>query len=307
MKESRKVSIRGGFSDRNKIKPLNTVIQYESLDDHSRNSIAILVVKIIQRTLDYVGYNSRHDLAEELLMRIFNEPVELHSYPDLDKVSNELRDVCLHGDYDEVLTMIETLSEIADKYEGAYDDDRKRFDTYGSLWDNEGNEITEFPSVYDYFNELFEEEFIGYKFVDRQICKITSQTEIDSILESLKTPYDNVNNHMKKAISLLKETGEHDYKNSIKESIVALECLLNIVLGTEGLTLGKAINEYAKRVDIHPALKESISSLYGFSSDSSGIRHDGNKKDYNEGFDEAKLILVNTSAFINYIISTKKD
>lgn len=57
---------------------------------------------------------------------------------------------------------------------------------------------------------------------------------------------------------------------------------------------------------MHPALKQSISSFYGFTSDSSGIRHDTNKTDFNEEFDEAKLILVNTSAFINYIITTKK-
>lgn len=85
-RQVKKVSIRGGFSDRNKIKPLNTVIQYESLDEHSRNAIAILVVKIIQKLKGYVGYSHEHELATELLMKIFNDPVSLDSYPDLKKV-----------------------------------------------------------------------------------------------------------------------------------------------------------------------------------------------------------------------------
>ena len=49
MNNIKKVSVRGGFSDRNKIKPLNTVIQFESLDEHSRNAIAILVLNFIGR------------------------------------------------------------------------------------------------------------------------------------------------------------------------------------------------------------------------------------------------------------------
>lgn len=101
--------------------------------------------------------------------------------------------------------------------------------------------------------------------------------------------------------------GNHDYKNSIKESILALECLFNIILDEKGLELGKALKKYFETIAIHPALKESISKLYGFASDSTGIRHDTNKESNNEGFDEAKLVLVNTSGFINFIISTKED
>ena len=70
MNNIKKVSVRGGFSDRNKIKPLNTVIQFESLDEHSRNAIAILVLNFIWRMEGYVGYNSNHELAK-VLLKIF--------------------------------------------------------------------------------------------------------------------------------------------------------------------------------------------------------------------------------------------
>ena len=302
-KQWKKVSIRNGFSDRNRINPLNTVIQYKSLDEHSRNAIAILIGKAIQDMLEHVRqisqnqhpfnlnmlYDFQHELAKELRERIFNEPVPLDVSLDLNEISNDLTSVCLKGDYDEVLSLVEKLSQIYDEYRNT-----KHY------------EICSLP-IYDEFNKLFEKECIGYKFINKQICKITSQVEIESITTSLKTPHDMVNQHIKKAISFIKEIGQHDYKNSIKESVLALECLLNIVLEKNGISLGKAIDEYAERIDMHPAFKESISKLYGFSSDSPGIRHGGNKRDFNEGFDEAKLVLVNTSGFINYIISKNKN
>ena len=43
MTEVKKVQIRGGFSDRNKIQPLNTEIQLRDLDERTRNALANLV------------------------------------------------------------------------------------------------------------------------------------------------------------------------------------------------------------------------------------------------------------------------
>lgn len=295
---NKKINIRGGFSDRNKIKPLNTIIQYESLDEHTRNSILIMISKIIERLENFVGCSNGYELAKILLVKIFNEPVLSGEYHDLKYVSRNIGNICLHGDYDDVLTMFESICQLVQEYEKEYKREKNPFQSY-----DDGNDNLWF----DLANQLFEKEFVGYKFVNEQICKITSQTEIDSIMEAVTTPYTKVNEHIQNAISLLKETGIRDYKNSIKESVLSLECLLNIVLEQKGLVLSNALNLYFKNVDIHPALKESLSKLYAFASDSSGIRHDTNKIDYNVGFNEAKLILVTVSGFINYIIPTKKD
>lgn len=82
-KQPKKINIRGGFSDRNKIKPLNNIIQYKSLDEHTRNSISIMISKIIERLVYFIGYSDRYKLAKELLMRLFNEPVLVGEYPNL--------------------------------------------------------------------------------------------------------------------------------------------------------------------------------------------------------------------------------
>lgn len=45
MSEVKKVKIRNGFSDRNKIQPLNTEIQLHDLDERTRNALANLIQK----------------------------------------------------------------------------------------------------------------------------------------------------------------------------------------------------------------------------------------------------------------------
>ena len=79
------------------------------------------------------------------------------------------------------------------------------------------------------------------------------------------------------------------------------------MLETEKLTLNEAITQYCKKNErIHGALGQAIIRFYGYASDEAGIRHDTNNKNHEEGYDEAKLILVGTSAFINYILSTSE-
>ena len=48
MNEVKKVQIRGGFSDRNKIQPLNTEIQLHDLDERTRHALANLVWNSVQ-------------------------------------------------------------------------------------------------------------------------------------------------------------------------------------------------------------------------------------------------------------------
>ena len=65
------------------------------------------------------------------------------------------------------------------------------------------------------------------------------------------------------------------------------------------------INAYSKNnARMHPALIKSLADFYGYASDAAGIRHDANNRDFEEGYEEAKMILVNMSSFVNYLITT---
>ena len=92
-----------------------------------------------------------------------------------------------------------------------------------------------------------------------------------------------------------------DYRNSIKESISAVEALCNIITGNSSATLGKALSEIEKKHNLHPALKNAFSSLYGWTCDAGGIRHALEENNTIVEFEDAKFMLVSCSAFINYL------
>ena len=56
------------------------------------------------------------------------------------------------------------------------------------------------------------------------------------------------------------------------------------------------------RIKIHSALERGFKQIYGYTSDSDGIRH-GLMEEPTCDFEDAKFMLVSCSAFINYLIA----
>lgn len=154
------------------------------------------------------------------------------------------------------------------------------------------------------YNDLFEAEKSGYRFLNGELSPITNQEEIESLEKAGETPFDSVNKHIKKAIALYSDISSPDYENSVKESISAVEALCSIITGATGsqATLGKMLKHLEdKGVNIPRAMKSAYSSLYGYTSDEGGIRH-GSMEFKDVPAEDAKYMLVSCSAFINYLI-----
>ena len=154
----------------------------------------------------------------------------------------------------------------------------------------------------DYCNSILESELSVYRFVGGRITQITSEQEISEIEEALTTPLDAVRIHLKSALDLLSDRQAPDYRNSIKESISAVEAICKKITEDSKATLGQCLKKVEDTIGLHPALKSSFSSLYGYTSSAEGIRHalmDAPSLD----FDDAKFMLVSCSAFVNYLTS----
>ncbi len=133
--------------------------------------------------------------------------------------------------------------------------------------------------------------------------RITSEEEISEIEEALKKsgPLSNVHEHLKRALELLADRKSPDYRNSIKESISAVEALCKLITGDKSATLGKALEKMEGKIKLHPALKKAFISLYGYTSDADGIRH-ALLEESNLDFEDAKFMLIVCPAFINYLV-----
>ena len=168
-------------------------------------------------------------------------------------------------------------------------------------------ENLEEPVIKDLFkimvNESLEEEFSGYRVVDNVIMPITSEDEIETVETAISksSPFKGVHIHLEAAAKYLSQKKKPDYRNSIKESILAVESLAKEITEKPNATLGDALKILEKNHDISKTLKQSFSKLYGYSSSDDGIRH-ALLEESKVSFAEAKFMFIACSAFINYLI-----
>jgi len=101
-------------------------------------------------------------------------------------------------------------------------------------------------------------------------------------------------------LSKLSDRKNPDYRNSIKESISAVEAMAVIISGRSGATLGDALKVIKDTIGLHSALEKGFLAIYGYTSDADGIRH-AMLSESKCDFEDAKYMLVSCSAFVNYL------
>lgn len=292
MSESKKVQVRGGFSDRRGIKPLNTKMQLDELDKRTRIGIANLLREWYD---DGKFALYRFAFCERLLKDIYSEFVDDQSRYIIRCQNNQFIESYIYlpisaNSYDEVLTIVE--------YTTNYFIQWQKLQYHGGI---------HYYDLIDYkaeINELFQREYVGYRFIDGEITPISDDIEVAEIEKSLDIEFQGCKSHIRKALGFLSDRENPDYKNSIKESISAVESICQIIAQNSKATLGEALKKLEEHgVKIHEAMKKSFSSLYGYTSDEGGIRHCEGMFESNVTFEEAKFMLVSCSAFVNYLIS----
>lgn len=161
-----------------------------------------------------------------------------------------------------------------------------------------------FLKIVNDFIQMLNNTFIrlnyGYRVVEDQIVEITDDEEIRTIETALKQTTA-VKTHLTGALKLLSDRSKPDYRNSIKESITAVEALCREI--TDETTLGAALNKLeTKGVRIPSSLKSAFDKLYHYTNnEKTGIRHALMDETDVPQYDEAKFMLVACSAFINYL------
>ena len=290
--EKFEIHIKGGFSERKKLKSFSDIVQTNNLNERTRNKLFSIIRDII------VELSSCVDGCLDVLIEYIYE--ELFS---LTKAHIPLNYSKIHYDYDKV---IDILYDIYSNYEY-----NEVFDFIEGLIKavNSVDQIN--PYIYKYefqvvarCNKTFIEENVNYRIVNNIITDLVSENEIKEIDNIINNKNKVVSNHVEKALELLYQS--KDYDNSIKESISAVEGMCQILTGNDNATLGDCLKKL--KDSIHPAMKDAFLKLYGYTSDANGIRHANGLGEGDSTFAEAKYMLVSCSSFINYLSeSIKKD
>ena len=152
-------------------------------------------------------------------------------------------------------------------------------------------------------NSAFERLNFAYRIINDEIVEITSEQEIKTIETAIDNSARNVKMHLNRALELYAQRPDGDYRNSIKESISAVEAFCREKTGEN--TLGKALNKLEKNGIVFPdVLKHAFDKLYAYTNQSdAGIRHAlmDDTGVYTPKAEEAIFMLVSCSAFINYL------
>ncbi len=282
------VRLRGGFSDVSGISPSDKTIQLEEFSDDTRTRISNKLYELLERAFNYSerSYLEQDSFCRDLLNDVFCQRNSLSyrgSYLWMQEF-RKINEAVEQTAFNEVLDIVEYICRWIDS---------NRYCAYAK---RRGE------SFFAEFNRLFEQEYVGYRFVNGRIVAISDETEIVTIEEACHNPIDGCRVQLQKALDFLADRENRDYKNSIKESISAVESICQVIVGDDNTTLGKALGKLEERgLVIHPSLKQAFIKLYGFSSDQGGIRHAEGMYESKVTFEEAKFMLVSCSAFINYL------
>ena len=273
------------FSERYGYKPVRNLIQLDSMDEALRNGLWSLLKihcwDFVRAEAVYGGYylsdGRNHEimtLCENLWLDYFRKP--------LDQLNNDwaitlrwLREYFFNCQWHEVYDFIEFVASHYNRHQF-----RGRFT--------------------EACNSLLEKDMSAYRFVDGVITRITEEQEVAEIEQAMETSRSPVKDHLRRALEMLSDRKSPDYRNSIKESISAVESLVKVILKSDKGTLGELIKKLEDEIGLHPALKAAFGNLYGYTSDEGGIRHALMEADRVD-FIDAKFMLVICSTFINFV------
>jgi hypothetical protein len=248
------------------------------MDEPLRNSLWTLLDIFFwsARRGGYLSYTPPKNIALPIWIHYFKKPID--TIPDhWDVVIFGLRKYFFECDWNEAYDFIEFMANL----------DEPDTDDFVSLC-----------------NQRLEQELAAYRFVGYRITEITSADEISEIEEALTAEpkaLRGARTHLKAALDHLADRASPDYRNSIKESISAVEAVARAITGSP-TTLAPALKMLKDKLGLHPALEGAFTKMYGYTSDADGIRH-ALMEESDLTFEDAKFMLVSCSAFMNYLIA----
>jgi len=271
------------FSRRKGIRELVKVIQLESMDDELRNRLWTAItshVLLRSECQQVLSLSQTMTASEQVATRVWTEYLKLPR---------------------------DSMPRYLQRASSAYEEIRRQFFSSEWWWVYDFVEFltTEMPSEWregfaEEANAILESENAAYRLVASEIVEITSGLEIQAIEDALATPCHEASKHLARGLELLSDKKNRDYRNSIKESISAVESVCRAIAGSPKASLGGCLKTISEKGRLHPAMRDAFLKLYGFTSDEGGIRHSLTEQSLEPGFSEAKFMLVASSAFVSF-------
>ena len=265
------------FSQRKGLRPVLEVIQADSMNVGLRNSLWNALDLALWSREDFIfkryGEAEIVPLSRALWFNYFKKPLD--SRPGRNNI---------------------VLSEIR-----AYFFECEWFEAYDFIEFVLAYYEQSIPHLSELVNSVLGRELSAFRFVSGHLTDITDTQELAMLNDALKdSRFSGVTAHLQRGFELYADRENPDYRNSIKESISAVESMARIVSENPKATLGDALKAIEKRGSLHHALKDGFSKLYGYTSDEGGIRH-AMLDEPNLNAADARYFMLSCTSFVNYL------
>lgn len=266
------------FSQRIGAVETQSIIQLETMSDTLRNTIWNFIVSLFDE-----GESGWQQIVESSALFFFKLPID--ELPIYNKQRREwIKKLFYRMQWYEVYDYAEFIAENSERING--------------------QTIMQRDRIHAVLNRIFEEELSGYRFVAGELVPLSGPEEIAAIENALAVTstsgLSGAHTHISTALQLMAKRPDPDYRNSIKESISAVEALAKQLGTSDSQGLAGALTELGKKIPIHGGMRAGLLNLYGYTSDEGGIRH-AMLEEPNLGYDEAKYMAVACSAFVNFL------
>ena len=159
----------------------------------------------------------------------------------------------------------------------------------------------------DLCNKVLSREKSQFRIAGGIFVRIASEHEFQEVSKSIENDMSlGVAEHIKTAAQLYSRYPEPDYRNSVKESISAVESAVRFATGKRTNGVAKPLKMIEDEFPLHPALRAGFEKIFAFTSDSDGVRH-ALMEQSNISQADAKFMLVACSAFANYLLTLKSE
>ena len=157
---------------------------------------------------------------------------------------------------------------------------------------------------FEMLNRILESKGCAYRFIAEHLVPLTNTAEVTEVVRGAESAIPDVGAHIREAAKLLPPNASANPRNSIRESIAAVEAALRHLNGNPSATLTEGLTAFEdKHGPFHPSLRQGLAMLCAYTVDESGVRHALVEETAGVTGDDARFMLVTCSAFANYLVT----
>ena len=201
------IKVRGGFSEKIGLSTCTIKMQTNEFDDRTRTLIGNHLYDVLSVVFSYASTIG----ISRYLNPSRQTPLQAMSSDFCKDILSEVLNVSVHLPSNKFYNWEVNYDRFAEIISSAPYNEVLDFLWYVCHWIATHTTSTSFVhEIYNGFNQLFEKEYVGYRFIAGEIVPITDKSESAEIEQACLIPFDGARTQLQKALGFLSDNSRPD-------------------------------------------------------------------------------------------------